>query len=466
MESAAHAALILLALWVAVSGIDDFVILLAWLAGAAAKRPAIIPPGDPRLAGPERPIAVFLPLWREHAVIGRMLERNLETVRYANYEVFAGAYPNDLLTLAVLRECESRFDNVHLAVCGHDGPTSKADCLNSIWTAMQRWEREHRTRFEIVVIHDAEDLIHSEEMRWFNHYAGPYGMVQVPVLPLPTPLFRVTHGVYCDEFAEYQTKDVPARQVLGGFIPSNGVGTGYARAALDALAASGLLFETRCLTEDYDTGYRLHRLGWRELFIPLHWCGDGRPVATREYFPMTGAQALRQRTRWVIGITLQSWERHRWGTNWRQAYWFLRDRKGLIGNFVSVIANVAGIAVGVGWAMGVEPPPGTQLFGLTLALQSTGLLARSWCVARVYGIGFALGVPVRVFWANWLNAAATVAALWQYVGARLRREQLSWHKTDHLYPEPDREPAAAPALPLAPLPVRKAGYELQKQNQE
>ncbi|HWR50453.1 MAG TPA: glycosyl transferase family protein [Bryobacteraceae bacterium] len=462
MELAAYAALSVLALWIVVSGLDDLVILLAWLYGILRSRPSIIPPGDPRLDGPERPIAVFLPLWREHAVIRRMLERNLEGIRYGNYEVFAGAYPNDGPTLDVLRRCESRFPKVHLAVCPRDGPTSKADCLNAVWRAMHVWEEKHGRRFEVIVIHDAEDLIHPEEMRWFNHYAGAYGMVQVPVLPLPTPLHRVTHGVYCDEFAEYQTKDVPARQMLGGFIPSNGVGTGYARGALESLAASGVLFETCCLTEDYDTGYRLHRLGWRELFIPLHW-RHGHPVATREYFPMDGALARRQRTRWVIGITLQSWERHGWGRNWREAYWFWRDRKGLVGNLVSVVANIVGTAAAVGWALGLQPPPATQLFAVTLVLQSAGLAARTCCVARIYGFGFALGVPIRMFWANWLNAGATVAALWEYAEARMKGAELPWNKTDHVYPEPDPdEVPALPAVSLRPLAVRKIGFELQK----
>ena len=58
-------------------------------------------------------------------------------------------------------------------------------------------------------------------------------MVQIPVLPLPTGLAEMTHGVYCDEFAEYQLKDIPARQRLGGFLPSNGVGTGFDRNALE-----------------------------------------------------------------------------------------------------------------------------------------------------------------------------------------------------------------------------------------
>src|SRR6185312_6960736 len=43
----------------------------------------------------------------------------------------------------------------------------------------------------------------------------------------------------------YQTKDIPVRQFLGGFVASNGVGTGFPRAVLEQLAAgnSGRIFD-------------------------------------------------------------------------------------------------------------------------------------------------------------------------------------------------------------------------------
>src|ERR1043166_4823996 len=65
-----------------------------------------------------------------------------------------------------------------------------------------------------------------------------YDTVQIPVLALPTAFAQFTHGVYCDEFAEFQFKDMPARELLGGFLPSAGVGTGFSRRALDRLPAA------------------------------------------------------------------------------------------------------------------------------------------------------------------------------------------------------------------------------------
>ena len=80
------------------------------------------------------------------------------------------------------------------------------------------------------------------------------------------------------------------------------------------------------MTEDYENGFRINRLGLPQKFIPIQ-IRHGRPIATREFFPLTFRLAVRQRTRWVMGITLQSWEYHSAGETLRQFYWFWRDRK-------------------------------------------------------------------------------------------------------------------------------------------
>jgi adsorption protein B len=268
-------------------------------------------------------------------------------------------------------------------------------------------------------------------------------MVQIPVLPLPTPLGKLTHGVYCDEFAEFQSRDLPARVALGGFLPSCGVGAGYSRRALELLAgaAANCLFDPGCLTEDYDVGLRLHRLGCRQVFVPIRFL-NGQPLATRELFPDFLEGALRQRTRWMIGIALQCWQKHGW-TEW---YWFWRDRKGLAGNPLSLVVNALTLYGLVTWlGSGIRGDP----WGLAEAVWDQGLgwlfegtlllllwraAVRAGCVARLYGWKFALGVPVRVVWATWVNGLATLAALERYFEARLRRRPLVWLKTDHRYP--------------------------------
>jgi adsorption protein B len=272
VDSLVAAALLPVALAILISGLDDlFLDLLcvaAWIRNLFRAR-TIAPQVAPSL--PEKRFAIFVPLWKEYQVIAGMVEHNLAAIHYENYDFFVGAYPNDEPTLEAVRDLEHRFSRVHLAVCPHDGPTSKADCLNWIYQRMLLYEETHGCRFEVIVTHDAEDLIHPEALPQLNAYADAYDMAQIPVLPLPTPLRKLVHGIYCDEFAEWQLKDMRARAMVGSFIPSNGVGTGYTREALEKLAVSdhNLIFEPSCLTEDYENGLRLHQLGCPQSFIPL-----------------------------------------------------------------------------------------------------------------------------------------------------------------------------------------------------
>jgi adsorption protein B len=398
----------------------------------------MFPPGPRQLEkAPQRTIAILVPLWHEHEVIARMLEHNLASIRYSDYHFFAGAYPNDQLTQEAVQSVGDRFPNVHMALCPHDGPTSKADCLNWVYQRLILYEEQTGTHFDIVVTHDAEDIIHPEELRWINYYAARFDFIQTPVLALRTPFFALTHGVYCDEFAEYHTRDMAVRPMLGGFVPSSGVGTGYRRDALDKLArsAANKIFEPEALTEDYENGLRLFRLGCLQTFVPLvHPTGSQEFVATRDFFPQKWTSAMRQRTRWVMGIALQTWERHGWKGKPGEVYWLWRDRKGLLANPLSLLANLV-FVYGLATAMWHRISPlSIILCWATFSIQCIRITVRMVCVARVYGIVFALGVPVRAVYANALNAAATFNALARYAIARARKRPLKWLKTEHTYP--------------------------------
>ncbi len=430
-----------LACYILLSGVDDLFVdvlwLRSWLRSRFSRQSAVRLPRDEELtATPEKRIAIFVPLWHEEGVVGTMLAHNIASIRYRAYDFFVGAYPNDGPTLDAVRAAEARFPNVHLALCPHDGPTSKPDCLNWIYQRMLLYEEAADVHFDVVLTHDAEDVIHPESLRWVNFYAEQYGFVQIPVLAFPTPVTDLTHGVYCDEFAEFQMRDLPVRNRMGGFVPSAGVGTAYTREALEALArsASNRVFEPACLTEDYENGFRLHALGFRQIFVPV--TRRGTLVATREYFPRRISRAIRQRTRWTTGIALQSWERHGWNGGVRQIYWLWRDRKGLIGNPFSILTNLvcAYAALTRIWERWTPPPYVVGLLAVTTGLQLIRLAVRIGCTARVYGILFSLLVPARAILANVINTAAVIVALWNYGRARFRGEPLVWVKTEHAYP--------------------------------
>jgi adsorption protein B len=389
-------------------------------------------------SAPRRKIAILVPLWQEHAVIADMLQHNIAAIRYPDYHVFAGCYPNDDQTQEAVQSVASRFPNVHMALCPHDGPTSKGDCLNWIYQHILLYEDEHAERFDLILTHDAEDMIHPEELRWINFYSGRYDFIQTPVLPMTTPLRHLMHGIYCDEFAENHTIDMSVRARTGGFVPGAGVGTGYRREILDRLAcaASNRIFEPESLTEDYENGLRLFRLGCKQFFVPIASSGESPRdwVATREFFPRRWNSALRQRTRWVTGIALQGWSRFGWKGSPGELYWLWRDRKGLLGNSLSVLSNAIflyGLVTRL-WTRISLPMARLATFTLVLLLLRT--LVRMACSARAYGLWFALGVPIRTVYANLLNSAAGCQAVIRYLSSRLNRQPLKWMKTEHAYP--------------------------------
>lgn len=432
MDAAAMAILWPLAVWILISGLDDLFIDIVGLAVTVRRRMRRDRPMRRQLLGrAEKPIAILVPLWQESSVIARMVQQNSASILYRNYHFFIGAYPNDEPTLGEIRRLEARYANVHGAVCPHDGPTSKADCLNWIYQNLLAYEQANVVKFEIIVTHDAEDVIHSDALHWINHYSADYEMVQTPVLPMATSVKEWVHGVYIDEFTEYQTRDMPARQAMGAFVPSNGVGTGFRRDALEALARleGNRIFEPVCLTEDYENGLRLRLQGARQLFLPT----QSDRMATREYFPLTLRKAIRQRTRWVTGIALQTWDRHGWPGGLVQRYWLWRDRKGLIGNPVSLATNVL-FAYGLARWLGEAMLPDVWLLRACTLIGIYRVAYRMVCVNHIFGAKQALAVPIRVVMANFINSVSTALAVLRFFSAKLQRKPLVWVKTEHSYP--------------------------------
>jgi adsorption protein B len=406
--------------WLVVSGVDDLVLFTLWIYLKCGR--SVPPPPEPPK---QRPLAIFIPLWHEDAVVRAMVTQNVTAIRYRNYAIFIGAYPNDTPTLDAVRDMESRFENVHLCIVPHDGPTSKADCLNWIYQSMLIHEDSAATRFAAIITHDAEDVIHGESLSAINAHLDRYDMIQVPVIPLPTPLSEIVHGIYIDEFCEFQKRDLWVRWRCGGFLPSAGVGTAFSRKAVERLAELGnnRVFEPACLTEDYENGFKVRALGYRQILLPL----DRTSPATREYFPRTWHTAAKQRTRWATGIVWQGLEQHGWKGGPSQWWWHWRDRKGIIGHPVGLLANAI-------FVYGLVSPIAHPLLPLTIAFAMLQALTRAAFVGAHYGWAQGAMSVVRIPAANLLNTIATMRATRQYWLARARGEQIPWLKTAHQYP--------------------------------
>ncbi len=443
--------LVPLSLYILVSALDDFLVDALWVLRElkqGVKRWRRGPEtGLQSRSIPERPIAIAIPCWGEANVIGAMLDHNLAALRYSKYLVLVGVYPNDAATRRAVAEAAKRHPKVRAVCLPHDGPTVKADCLNWICRTLAEEELAMGEEFVCLIQHDAEDLIHPDELTLFNSRIDEACFLQLPVLPLPTPAWEFTHGVYCDDFAESQSKDLVTRHLAGAFVPGCGVGTALRRDALRLLEdRDGDVFDPASLTEDYDLGLRLFRLGLKQLFLPLLFDRNGW-IATREFFPRRWKDAVRQRSRWIAGNALQGWERHGWSGSLAMRWFLWRDRKGLWGNPLSVLCNLLLAAGALSWvphffrgslrvvdtAFHVTPWLATVV-GVNFALLILRLAVRTVVSARLYGWLFALLVPMRFFWGNFVNAGASLRACHSWMKAKLQGQGLAWAKTSHAYP--------------------------------
>jgi adsorption protein B len=112
-------------------------------------------------------------------------------------------------------------------VLDHDGPTVKADCLNAIWSAIQRDDAAQGEPTAIYVMLDCEDVIDPLACRLFNWLIPRKDMVQLPVLSLPRRWWEFTAAHYLDEFAQQHLKDLVVRETLARGLPAAGVGVAF-----------------------------------------------------------------------------------------------------------------------------------------------------------------------------------------------------------------------------------------------
>ncbi len=417
----------------------------------------------------EQPIAIMVPAWLEYDVIAAMIEDMVRVFDYRSYMVFVGTYRNDAQTIAEVERMRRRYRQLRRVEVPHDGPTCKADCLNWVIQAIFKHEREAGIEFAGVVLHDSEDVLHPLELKFFNYLLPRKDMIQLPVASLERNWFELVAGTYMDEFAEWHAKDLVVRESLAGTVPSAGVGTCFSRRALLALIdeTENQPFNTESLTEDYDVGTRLGKMGMQSIFarFPVtfstrrkSWFGLGRereftlnmPLCVREFFPDTLRTAYRQRARWTLGIGLQGWRQTGFTGSLANRYLLLRDRKGIVTAFVGVIAYLLVIQFllfALADAIGITPPflaaplADARWFQVLLWLNAGALglrvIQRIYFVTRLYGWEHGvLSVP-RMVIGNFVNFLAVSRAWRLFLSHLVTGKRLAWDKTMHDFPSAD-----------------------------
>ena len=431
---------------------------------------------------PPKLLAIAIAAWHEYNVLGDVIDNVLSSVLYPKsmYHIFLGVYPNDPATISVAESLSARYPNVHVVINDTPGPTSKAQNINTIYRLIRQFEAERGWRFASLSIHDSEDVVHPYEFKVTNYLLDTHKAIQFPVFPLmPMPRFsnffrNITASTYADEFAENHFTTMVGRYSSGAFVPSAGTGFVLSHEVLD-LFGDGDILPQDSLTEDYRVSLTLYEKGIQLYYVleqiprvgndnRLHWDF----IATRSMFPNTFKTAVRQKSRWILGITMQSFRfREIFASNGLPVsarYTLYKDSKAKIANLLAMV----GYPLLVYFIVSLFVPllPIYPIFSLSwwLSVFVTFMMLerqafRISAIYQVYGLrsvffGCLLPplMPLRLIWGNIINLAATLRAYRQYNAAKkggakrqTRKEKkaapaeasapkkLVWSKTDHQF---------------------------------
>ncbi|WP_040370936.1 glycosyl transferase family protein [Blastomonas sp. AAP53] len=464
-DFAAAELLLFAGIWFFIGALDDLALDLVWIVqwlrarGRGHARRLTVAAACPSQAaqGPPRH-AVFVPAWDEADVIGDMVAHCLGRWQGDDYRLYVGGYANDPATKSAALRGARGDQRLRIVPLDIAGPTSKADCLNRIWHAMQQDETAHGFRYRSIVLHDAEDVVHPAELLLYDKLLADHAFVQIPVHPLVDPAAPLISGHYADEFAEAHARGMPVRSHMGVALPCAGVGCAFDRATLQSLAdasGDGSPFATDSLTEDYELGIRIHEAGGRGCFVRAY-DDRGDMVATRAYFPGDLSASVRQKTRWMIGIALSGWDRTGWGSGVADIWMRARDRRSALAAVVLVagyLGLVLWLLVGIGAAFGLhQPAPLDPAFRALLivngAMLAWRLAIRAWCTGWHYGWRQACWSLPRALVSNIIAVMAARKALAAYA-ASLQGGAVHWDKTrHHIPPAPDPAADARPTTAL------------------
>ncbi|WP_311268588.1 glycosyl transferase family protein [Sphingobium sp. WCS2017Hpa-17] len=436
----------------AIGGLDDLLVDLLFLLRRCWRNMTIYA-RHPRMTTATLPpssnpgcIAIFIPAWQEADVIGSMLRHALASWPNDDFRLFVGVYPNDPATLDVVIPIATGEPRIIVGINPRPGPTTKADCLNILWRAMLDLEERSGRCFKAVLLHDAEDVVHPDEIRLFDFMIDRFDLVQLPVLPLPgrgSWLARAIANHYGDEFAENHGKALTVREAMGASIPSAGVACAFERRILGQLAdpVHGGPFDPSSLTEDYEAGLRIAHMGGRGVFVRMR-DRTGALVATREYFPDSVKAAVKQKARWIVGISLAGWDRMGWHGGPAEWWMRIRDRRATLAALVLFASYAAflmwGLFAAIRLFTPLDQPPFPPLIEALLWL-NLGLLIwrtamRAAFVGHAYGWRYGLMAVPRTLIANYIAILAARRAIFLYVRSLLGKP-LTWDKTQHSFPD-------------------------------
>jgi adsorption protein B len=391
-------------------------------------------------SSPPKMLAVMIGAWHESNVIKNVVENLIASTNYpiSMYHVFVGVYPNDSATIRQVEILEKEFSNVHMVINDKKGPTSKAQNLNYVIRQIKKYESANHISFASFTIHDSEDVIHPYELLMTNYMIDKHDAIQFPVFPIISmPKFKnffknITTCTYADEFAENHFSTLVGRYVTGAFVPSAGTGFALSRKTILSFGDEDVL-PANSQTEDYKLSLILYEKG-----IQMHYILEKIPrvthnfkikydyITTRSLFPNTYKSAIKQKTRWIYGITMQS-ARLRdvlFNNNLSVAgrYSLYKDLKAKYGNLIIFFGYIIMIYWIASFFMNLPPVyvKGTVPYYLCFIVTGMMILRqfyRAIAITNVYGFRsmffaclFPPLFPIRLIYGNIINFVSTVKA--------------------------------------------------------
>jgi adsorption protein B len=379
----------------------------------------------------------------ESAVIGATVGHMLRVWPQTALRIYVGCYCNDGATVGAVMAAAGGDPRLRVVITDRPGPTTKADCLNRLYNALMDDERRMGRNFQGVVLHDAEDMVHPRELALIGDALNDVDFVQLPVRPELTPGPHWVSGHYCDEFVESHARVMPVRDALGAALPAAGWAAAFPAPCWSGSATCAPIAARR----DPLPPNALPRITRSACWSPIWGQGQVPENARRtgaidrhaQLFSRYAGGAVRQKTRWIHGIALQSWDRMGWMGRPVDVWMALRDRRGPLVALVlgaayalllveAVMMPLRGFGVIAG---DIVPASAHRLAVICFAGLLWRMTLRFAFSAREYGVVEGLRAMARVPVANIITIMAGRRALVSY-GRSLRGVSVVWDKTPHL----------------------------------
>ncbi len=216
------------------------------------------------------------------------------------------------------------------------------------------------------------------------------------------------------------------------------------------------------MTEDYNTSLKIKNAGLKSIFLTQaiyrtvfkrqFWQKNPKAVIVKEYvatrslFPTEYTKAVRQKARWIMGITMQEWLESGWPGDWPTRYTLFHDRKSIVSHFI----NGCGYFVLFFWIFyeiwcdyHPEYPSLQEHFNqfhwvwymiiFCTFIMIERMLQRVIATFRIYGFIPGILSILRVPYGNLINLHALLRAYKLFIFKIQSKSKVKWEKTDHVF---------------------------------